>query len=336
MELQNKETKEQDNQSKVDFEELLDHIGGWGKFQIRLTAIFVYFTFFLAYVGYTPILYLYTPDHWCKIPENVQQELNISDQNTLLNLMIPTDNGKRSQCQMFNYTDFKEGKQPRRIQCIHGYEYNYTEYFKSATSQFDWVCQDEWKPAFTQSMFYAGAIIGTLIFGYVSDHFGRFWSFMISNMVIMVTGLATPFAFDFVSFIVLRFLMGLGFNTFFMALYMLALEYVDKKKRALVGNLALAIAMSFGGCIQPWILYGVGDWRWFHHILFGQTILIFGAPYFVKESSRWLITKGKIDEAIEVMLEIAKENGKTVNQAMVQSFKVSLILFLVSFAFILT
>ena len=57
-----------------------------------------------------------------------------------------------------------EGSKPRRIGCIYGYEYNYTEYFKSATSQFDWVCQDEWKPAFTQSMFYAGAIIGNLVF----------------------------------------------------------------------------------------------------------------------------------------------------------------------------
>ena len=83
MELQNP------RKDKVDFEALLDHIGGWGKFQIRLTAIFVYFTFFLAYVGYTPILYLYTPDHWCKIPAEIQNKLNISDQKELLNLLIP-------------------------------------------------------------------------------------------------------------------------------------------------------------------------------------------------------------------------------------------------------
>ena len=146
---------------------------------------------------------------------------------------------------------------------------------------------------------------------------------MISNLIIMVTGLATPFAFDFISFTILRFIMGLGFNTYVKSILVLTSEYVDKSKRALVGNLALAIAMSFGGCIQPWILYLVGDWRWFHHILFGQTVLIFGAPYFVKESSRWLITKGKIDEAVKIMMEIAKENGKEVNPTIVQSFKVS-------------
>ena len=172
MELQKnkKEAEKAENHNgKVDFEELLDHIGGWGNFQIRLTAIFVYFTFFLAYVGYTPILYLYTPDHWCKIPEGIGEQLidlmpNISEKS-LMDVLIPKEkDGKRSQCEMYNVTDFIEGSMPRRIGCIYGYEYNYTEYFKSATSQFDWVCQDEWKPAFTQSMFFAGAIIGNLAF----------------------------------------------------------------------------------------------------------------------------------------------------------------------------
>ena len=119
-------------------------------------------------------------------------------------------------------------------------------------------------------MFYAGAIVGTLIFGWISDHYGRYWSFILSNYVIMITGILTPFANGFVSFIIIRFAMGLGFLTFFMAMYMLSLEYVSKEKRALVGNLSLAIAMSFGGCIQPWIFRVVGDWKIFHHILFCQ------------------------------------------------------------------
>jgi MFS family permease len=90
--------------------------------------------------------------------------------------------------------------------------------------QFDWVCDDAWKPAFTQSVFYMGAICGTIFFGWTSDHYGRYWTFIASNLVIMVTGIATPFAVDFVSFCVLRFLMGTGFITFFMVLYMLSMH----------------------------------------------------------------------------------------------------------------
>ena len=97
---------------------------------------------------------------------------------------------------------------------------------------------------------------------------------------------------------------------------------MSKDKRSLVGNLSLAIAMSLGGCIQPWILKAVGDWKIFHHILFCQTALIFIAPWFVKESSRWLITKGRIEEALIIVKEIAKTNGKDVSPEVFQTYKV--------------
>ena len=42
---------------------------------------------------------------------------------------------------------------------------------------------------------------------------------------------------------------------------------------------------------------------------------------FVKESSRWLITKGRIDEAIEILEHVAKENGKKVDPELMKSYK---------------
>lgn len=80
--------------------------------------------------------------------------------------------------------------------------------------------------------------------------------------------------------------------------------------------------MSVGGVIQPWILNAVHDWKIFHHILFCQTAMIFLAPFIVKESSRWLITKGRIEEALNILQEIAKENGRDVNPAIFNAFKV--------------
>ena len=87
--------------------------------------------------------------------------------------------------------------------------------------QFDWVCKDSWKPAFTQSIFYVGAIVGTLGFGWVSDHYGRYTSFIASNSIVLVSGIATPFAFSFESFLIARFVMGLSFMTFFLSMFML-------------------------------------------------------------------------------------------------------------------
>ncbi len=60
--------------------------------------------------------------------------------------------------------------------------------------------------------------------------------------------------------------------------FLSVLEYVSIKKRALVGNLSLAIGLPLGGCIQAWILKAVGDWTIFHHILFAQSYLMLLIP----------------------------------------------------------
>ena len=47
----------------------------------------------------------------------------------------------------------------------------------------DWVCDDAWIGPFTQAMFYLGAAIGAVIFGYISDIYGRYPTFVASNVV---------------------------------------------------------------------------------------------------------------------------------------------------------
>ena len=42
----------------------------------------------------------------------------------------------------------------------------------------------------------------------------------------------------------------------------------------------------------------------------------------MRESSRWLITKGRIDEAMEILEGIAKTNGKETDKGMMDRFKV--------------
>ena len=92
---------------KIDFDDMLVHIGGWGKFQIRLLMVCIPFTFVLAYVGYAPILFLFVPpDYWCKIPEDYQSRLGSNDTETLIKLLIPLDpkTNQRDQCHMYQIT----------------------------------------------------------------------------------------------------------------------------------------------------------------------------------------------------------------------------------------
>ena len=47
----------------------------------------------------------------------------------------------------------------------------------------DWICDDAWIGPFTQAMFFVGAAIGAIVFGYVSDIYGRYPTFVASNVV---------------------------------------------------------------------------------------------------------------------------------------------------------
>ena len=44
-----------------------------------------------------------------------------------------------------------------------------------------------------------------------------------------------------------------------------------------------------------------------------------------KESSRWLITKGRVDDAMDILLQIAKENGKEINIELIASYRMTAI-----------
>ena len=64
----------------------------------------------------------------------------------------------------------------------------------------------------------------------MSDHFGRVWTIMMAILNILITGIATPFVNGFVTFAVLRFLMGLSYPTFLMSTYMLSEFHLDISK----------------------------------------------------------------------------------------------------------
>ena len=109
----------------------------------------IQFTFFLAYVGYSPILYLHTPDHWCKIPQEIQDKVSFTNMDNLLDVLIPYDETikKRNQCYMYDISQIEDQKDILNdttfvplIKCTSGWTYNFTGYFHSASSEVSQFC----------------------------------------------------------------------------------------------------------------------------------------------------------------------------------------------------
>ena len=163
------------------------------------------------------------------------------------------------------------------------------------------------------SFYLAGAVAGALLFGYLTDRFGRRKLFMITLGVYLVFTIATALSWDFWSFMAFRFLAGSGIGGEYSAINSAIDELVPARVR---GRVALAINSSWwiGTAVAAGLTVvllntfsaNVG-WR----IGFGLgAILAVGVltvRRHVPESPRWLLTHGRANEAEDVVHDIEEK-----------------------------
>lgn len=106
----------------------------------------------------------------------------------------------------------------------------------------------------------------------------------------------------------------------------------------MVANLGLAVSISVGGAVQPWLLLWLGNWKTLHFVLFSQTVFILLVPRsgfktlpnfdftisyvefnnfncrFLHESVRLLASQGEVDKCVEILTDIARINEKKLDE----------------------
>ena len=90
-------------------------------------------------------------------------------------------------------------------------------------SQMNWVCDEDWKPALTQSLYFVGSVFGTLGLGIMADHIGRLHVVVIANMISFVGNMATAFAKDFTQLSICRVFAGLANDCNFVMMYIIGI-----------------------------------------------------------------------------------------------------------------
>ncbi|EDW93588.2 organic cation transporter protein [Drosophila yakuba] len=309
----------------MDFDDILPLIGEFGRYQKLLFICMIPFSFFVAFVYFSQIFLTLIPEqHWCHVPE-----LDGLDVEARLALSIPMTNGEYNNCYMYdvNYTDIlAQGKvmadpQWPRVKCRHGWSYNFTEipYATVATEQ-NWVCDDAALPTYAQSIFFLGAIVGGLLFGWVADRFGRIPALIGTNMMGLLAGVGTAFVGNFWEFAIMRFFVGFAFDNCFTMMYILVLEYVGPKYRTFVANMSIAIFFTGAACLLPWIAYFLADWKLLAIVTSAPLLLAIFTPFVVPESARWLVSQGKVDKAVGILKKLEKGNGRQVPPQTYQIF----------------
>uniref|UniRef100_A0A2R5LIT4 Putative organic cation/carnitine transporter n=1 Tax=Ornithodoros turicata TaxID=34597 RepID=A0A2R5LIT4_9ACAR len=302
------------------FEEALKQVGDFGLFQYMLI---VYLCVFVAPLRvlplFTHIFSLLEPPHWCRNP--YLEHFNLT-QEEIQNVSIPrATGGSWSKCEMYEYNwSLWEPSMPMPafnssspvIPCPYGWKYDHSVIYPTIVSDMDWVCGQSWKTYVSNSLFFGSMSVGVILFGAISDKVGRAPVMIVVYIAAGAGGLLTYFSYSFPVFLVTRAIQGLVLLSISIIPFVLAIEYVPAQKRMLVLT-AFRFAYPLLGCCMPWVAYAIGDWRLLNAIVVVPCIVAPAVSWFIPESSRWLISKGKTKATKKIMTRIAKMNGKQVD-----------------------
>src|SRR5947208_12640149 len=161
--------------------------------------------------------------------------------------------------------------------------------------------------------------------GIPGDRFGRRPSLVITAVLYLVSAIGCAFAFDWNSFVLARFIGGLGIGASSVLGPMYIAEIAPPQKRGrLVGffqfNIVFGILLAyFSNYLIGTMGFGDAEWRWKLGVsgipaaLF--LLMLFGIP----ESPRWLVKKGRTNEAGDVLRLTGEENAEQELREIVES-----------------
>ncbi|HLW82709.1 MAG TPA: MFS transporter [Candidatus Acidoferrales bacterium] len=165
---------------------------------------------------------------------------------------------------------------------------------------------------FIASVYLTGAVLGALIFGYLTDRWGRKKLFFITLAVYLGGTLLTAFSWNLWSFCLFRFVTGSGIGGEYAAISSAIDELIPALYRGrveLIVNGSYWIGAAVGAAstlllLDPRILPPWLGWRIGFAIgaLLGLFILLLRKH--VPESPRWLMTHGRRQEAEQSIAEI--------------------------------
>jgi MFS family permease len=162
------------------------------------------------------------------------------------------------------------------------------------------------------SSYVIGAVCGALVFGWLTDRFGRRFVFYATLMVYLAGVMLTALSWNFLSFAAFRAVTGLGIGGEYAAINSAIDELIPAKYRGRVdlivnGSFWLGAALGAGASLfflDPKLFAVDFGWRFGFAVggVLGLGILLLRG--YVPESPRWLITHGRTRQADAAVAEI--------------------------------
>jgi MFS family permease len=165
------------------------------------------------------------------------------------------------------------------------------------------------------SAYLAGAVLGAMFFGWLTDRLGRKRLFFMTLAVYLVATAATALSWNLWSFALFRFFTGAGIGGEYTAINSAIQELIPARYRGwtdlvINGSFWIGAALGAAGSIvllDPAVLPLDLGWRFAFLIGAGLGLVIFLMRFWLPESPRWLMTHGRSEEAAAILDNIESE-----------------------------
>ncbi|KAJ8250504.1 hypothetical protein COCON_G00224260 [Conger conger] len=303
--------------TKMKFEDVLAELDDFGGYQMMMIALL-----FIPRIA-LPCHFLLNnfmaaePDHHCDIGGLDDGEVfrNLT-QDQRLKVSIPAqEDGTLSSCKMFTEPQFhlllnsSNTTEITAVPCQRGWVYDKSTFASTIATEWDLVCDMKGMNKATATFFFIGVMFGAVLFGALSDRFGRKSMLLLSYVLSISFGFASAFSKSYLMFSILRFFTGLGLTGISIITYVLSIEWVGIENRAFIGVLG-SMSWSLGNMLLAGFAYLVNEWRFLVIVITSPLGLAVLTWWWLPESARWLLVNGKVKRAHRYLMKCGSFNNK--------------------------
>ncbi|XP_046399127.1 organic cation transporter protein-like isoform X2 [Ischnura elegans] len=219
-----------------------------------------------------------------------------------------------------NYTGFFDSgwnqtsqvsKSTTVIPCM-SWEYDRSLFEETIISEWDLVCQRTQLSNIVQMTFMFGILIGNVLFGIWADRYGRKVPLIAALTLQAITAVASALVPWFEAFVILRFLLALATGGTMLTSFVICMEIVGGWWRTAIPIL-YQIPFGIGQCTMSGLAYYLRHWRHLQLTLGMLSAFFILFWWVIPESPRWLLSVGRRKEALEIIKNAAKKNGRPVD-----------------------
>jgi SP family arabinose:H+ symporter-like MFS transporter len=173
-----------------------------------------------------------------------------------------------------------------------------------------------------------GTIVGAMLAGFPGERFGRRDSLRVMAILYFISAVGSALAWNWYALVTFRFIGGLGIGGSSVLGPMYIAEISPAKARGrLVGffqfNVVLGILLAY---LSNYLIgrmdLAAAEWRWELGIAAVPAAMFFLMLFAIPRSPRWLVTKGRLDEARSILKMTGEEDYDHELQDIVESIHV--------------